>query len=89
VLFRSNVAGDQELENYLRQAANLPKRPDYFDTPSTPVGNSDTENHLMGVEKSAKDLRDEAKTMNDTQKEINNYIDEIRKLRKEILRNGD
>lgn len=68
-------AGDEELENYLRQAASLPKRPDYFDTPSLPIDNSNTENKLLGIQKQA-------------QGEVSEYIEEIRKLRKEMIKKG-
>lgn len=68
-------SGDQELENYLRQAASLPKRPDYFNTPSMPVDSSGTEDKLLGIQKQA-------------QEEVTGYIEEIRKLRKEMIKKG-
>ena len=46
-----DTTDDKALENYLRQAGGLPKRSDYFDTPSDPVDNSDSENKLMGIQK--------------------------------------
>jgi hypothetical protein len=51
------VDGDVDLENYIRQAARFPKRPDWLDTPDIPVDGEDEEGMTQRRRK-GRDLHD-------------------------------